>query len=96
MGSKLPGRSSARSLWPIVVGGGLIMGLALGVRHAQGIFLIPITMDHGWSREAFGFAIAIQNLVWGISQPFTGMIADRFGSRPSWSADCCAMAPGFC
>lgn len=81
MGSELPGRSSARRLWPIVVGGGLIMGLALGVRHAQGIFLIPITMDHGWSREAFGLAIAIQNLVWGISQPFTGMIADRFGSR---------------
>jgi MFS family permease len=65
----------------IVVAGGLVMGLALGVRHAQGIFLMPITLDRGWSREAFGFAIAVQNLVWGLAQPITGMIADRFGSR---------------
>ncbi len=64
-----------------VIAGGLVMGLALGIRHAQGIFLVPVTMDRGWSREAFGFAIAIQNLVWGIAQPFTGMIADRYGSR---------------
>ncbi|MGE5493399.1 MAG: MFS transporter [Actinomycetota bacterium] len=65
----------------IVVAGGLVMGLALGVRHAQGIFLMPITLERGWSREAFGFAIAVQNLVWGLAQPITGMIADRFGSR---------------
>jgi predicted MFS family arabinose efflux permease len=63
-----------------VVAGGLVMGLALGVRHAQGIFLVPITMDRAWSREAFGMAIAVQNLIWGLAQPFTGMIADRFGS----------------
>lgn len=67
--------------WMLVVAGGLVMGLALGVRHAQGIFLVPITVDRGWSREAFGFAIALQNLVWGLAQPFTGMIADRFGAR---------------
>lgn len=67
--------------WLVVVAGGLIMGLALGVRHAQGIFLVPITLDRGWSREAFGFAIAMQNLIWGLAQPITGMIADRFGSR---------------
>jgi len=68
--------------WLIVICGGLIMGLALGVRHTQGIFLMPITLDKGWSRETFGFAIAIQNLIWGLAQPVTGMIADRFGSRP--------------
>ena len=67
--------------WLIVVAGGLIMGMGLGVRHAQGIFQLPIVLDRGWSREAFGFAIALQNLVWGIAQPLTGMIADRFGSR---------------
>ncbi|NML26469.1 MFS transporter [Zoogloea dura] len=67
--------------WMLVVAGGLVMGLALGVRHAQGIFLVPVTLDRGWSREAFGFAIALQNLVWGLAQPFTGMIADRFGAR---------------
>ena len=56
------------------------MGVALGVRHVQGLFLVPVTMDRGWSRETFGLAMAVQNLTWGIAQPFTGMIADRFGS----------------
>lgn len=68
-----------RLLWAIV-SGGIIMGLALGARHVQGLFLVPMTLDRGWSREAFGFALAMQNLVWGLAQPFTGMIADRFGS----------------
>lgn len=66
--------------WILVVAGGVIMGMALGVRHVQGLFMQPVTMDRGWSREAFGFALAIQNLMWGLVQPFTGMIADRFGS----------------
>jgi len=67
--------------WAYVVAGGLIMGLALGIRHATGIFQVPITMSNGWTREAFGFSIAVQNLVWGLAQPLTGMLADRFGSR---------------
>jgi MFS family permease len=58
----------------------VIIGAALGIRHVQGLFLQPVTLDRGWSREAFSFAIAMQNLVWGLTQPFTGMIADRFGS----------------
>jgi MFS family permease len=57
------------------------MGMALGVRHAFGIFLFPVTMEYGWSREIFSFAIALQNLVWGLAQPLVGMIADRFGAR---------------
>lgn len=69
-----------RSLWIPILAGGLIMGLALGVRHVQGLFLLPVTMDRGWSREMFGFAMAVQNLTWGLAQPFTGMIADRYGS----------------
>lgn len=68
------------SLWIPILAGGLIMGLALGVRHVQGLFLLPVTMDRGWSREMFGFAMAVQNLTWGLAQPFTGMIADRYGS----------------
>jgi MFS family permease len=69
-----------RQRWLIVVAGGAIMGAALGVRHVQGLFLQPITLDQGWSREVFGFTLAMQNLVWGLAQPFTGMIADRYGS----------------
>ncbi|MCR1765991.1 MFS transporter [Burkholderia glumae] len=66
--------------WLLVIAGGVVMGGALGVRSVQGLFQVPVTLDHGWSREAFGLAFALQNLIWGISQPFTGMIADRFGS----------------
>lgn len=69
-----------RLLWAVLCGG-LVMGLALGVRHVQGLFLVPMTMDRDWSREAFGFALALQNLAWGLAQPFTGMVADRFGAR---------------
>lgn len=67
-------------LWLLVLAGGIVMGLALGVRHVQGLFLLPVSMDRGWSRETFAMAMAVQNLTWGIAQPFTGMIADRFGS----------------
>lgn len=67
--------------WVVVTAGGLVLGLAMGVRHAQGLFLLPVTLERGWSREAFGFALAVQNLAWGLAQPFTGMLADRFGAR---------------
>lgn len=54
--------------------------LSLGIRHGFGIFLRPMTLDLQWSRATFAFAIALQNLVWGFSQPFVGMVADRFGA----------------
>ncbi len=76
---------SAQPWWrdplAVVLAGGIVMGLSLGVRHAFGIFLVPITMDHGWPRETFSFAIALQNIVWGIMQPLVGMVADRYSSR---------------
>ncbi|MEO1637633.1 MAG: MFS transporter [Pseudomonadota bacterium] len=62
--------------------GALILLLSLGIRHAFGLFLQPVSMAQGWGRETFAFAMALQNLVWGASQPFTGMIADRFGAKP--------------
>jgi MFS family permease len=67
--------------WVVVTAGGIVVGLAMGVRHILGMFMVPITLERGWSREAFGFAVAVQNLAWGLSQPFVGMIADRIGSR---------------
>ncbi|CAN7689616.1 MFS transporter [Pseudorhodoferax sp. LjRoot39] len=66
--------------WVLVLAGGLVMGLALGVRHVQGLFMLPMTQDRGWTRETFALALAAQNLVWGLAQPFTGMLADRFGA----------------
>lgn len=65
-----------------LVCGSLILLVSLGVRHTFGLFLQPVTMDQGWGRETFAFAIALQNLVWGASQPFTGVIADRYGAKP--------------
>lgn len=59
----------------------LILTLSLGTRHSFGLFLQPMSMANGWGREVFGFAVALQNLLWGLSQPFTGMLADRFGAR---------------
>lgn len=68
--------------WWALVCGGLTMGLALGVRHVQGLFMLPVTLERGWSREVFALALALQNLVWGLAQPLAGMWADRAGSRP--------------
>ena len=64
----------------VLVCGGVILTLAMGIRHGFGLFLQPISADMGWGRETFALAIAVQNLVWGATQPFTGMIAARFGS----------------
>lgn len=54
--------------------------LSLGIRHGFGIFLQPMSMDLQWSRSTFALAIALQNLVWGLTQPVLGMIADRYGA----------------
>src|SRR6516162_881258 len=56
---------SARARWLSVLAAGLIMGAALGIRNVQGLYLLPVTMDRGWTREAFSFAVAMQNLVTG-------------------------------
>jgi MFS family permease len=77
-----------------VLCGGIIMGLALGVRHVQGLFMLPMTSARGWGREEFALALALQNLVWGLAQPFTGMIADRYGSRRVLFGACLLYALG--
>lgn len=78
----------------IVVCGGIIMGMALGVRHVQGLFLLPMTFAHGWTRQQFALAIALQNLAWGLLMPFTGMIADKFGTAKVLLAGCLMYAVG--
>ena len=65
-----------------LVCGSLILFFSLGIRHTFGLFLQPVTLGQEWGRETFAFAIALQNLIWGASQPFTGMISDRFGAKP--------------
>jgi predicted MFS family arabinose efflux permease len=58
----------------------LILMLAMGVRQTMGLFLPQMTVAHGWSRDEFAFAIALQNILWGLFVPFAGAIADRFGA----------------
>jgi len=52
----------------------------MGIRHGFGLWLLPITQAQGWTRETFSFALAIQNLSWGVFGIFAGMLADRFGA----------------
>lgn len=68
------------SMTQVLLCGGLIVTLAMGIRHGFGLWLQPVTMAHGWSRETFAFAIAIQNLAWGVAGPVAGGLADRFGA----------------
>ncbi|WP_409519193.1 MFS transporter [Pseudomonas sp. MSSRFD41] len=67
------------SSW-VLLGSALILALSLGIRHGFGLFLPPMSAQFGWGREVFAFAIALQNLIWGLAQPFTGALADRFGA----------------
>ena len=67
-------------MWQVLVCGALIVTLSMGIRHGFGLWLQPITMDRGWSRETFAFALAVQNLAWGLAGPVAGMWADRYGA----------------
>jgi predicted MFS family arabinose efflux permease len=60
--------------------GAFIVLLSFGIRSSFGLFLQPMSLDLGWGREVFALAIAIQNLLWGLSQPFVGAIADKWGT----------------
>ena len=67
-------------MWQVLVCGAAIVTLSMGIRHGFGLWLQPITQAQGWTRETFAFAIAVQNLSWGVFGIFAGMIADRFGA----------------
>ena len=54
--------------------------MSFGPRSSLGFFLTPISAANHWGRDVFAFALALQNLLWGIGQPLAGMIADRFGA----------------
>jgi MFS family permease len=64
----------------VLLCGAAIVTLSMGIRHGFGLWLQPITMDRGWTRETFAFALAVQNLSWGIAGPFAGALADRYGA----------------
>lgn len=68
------------SIARVLLCGGAVVTLSMGIRHGFGLWLQPITQEMGWTRESFAFALAVQNLSWGLIGIFTGMLADRFGA----------------
>jgi MFS family permease len=75
-----PTAATWRTPLVIVVCGCLIGMLTFGPRSTFGFFMQPMSREFSWGRDVFGLALAIQNLLWGIGQPISGAIADRFGS----------------
>ncbi len=73
-----------RSSWrtPIVVlgCGTVVLLLSFGIRTSFGLFLQPVSDSFGWGRGVFATAMAIQNLMWGLAQPFAGALADKYGA----------------
>jgi len=78
----------------IVLSGCLISVLTFGPRSSLGLFLTPLSQANGWGRDVFSLAIAIQNLLWGVGQPFAGAIADKFGAPRVLSAGAALYALG--
>jgi MFS family permease len=81
--SSMPERSGGSSrVSPelALLAGCLIALVSFGPRASAGLFQVPMTAEYGWGRDIFGLAIAVQNLLWGVGQPFAGAVADRFGA----------------
>src|SRR5258708_18998983 len=76
--------STAAGTWrtPIlIIGFGCLISLmSFGPRSSLGFFLTPMSFANHWGRDVFAFALALQNLLWGIGQPIAGVIADRYGT----------------
>lgn len=66
---------------PVLIAGCIVIIISFAIRASFGVFQIPIAQEFNWPRAEFSFAIAIQNLFWGIGQPIFGAIAERIGDR---------------
>ncbi|MDB5729544.1 MAG: transporter [Noviherbaspirillum sp.] len=75
-----PTASRDSQLKTVLIATGVVLTIGLGVRHGLGFWMQPISQTHGWTRETFSMAMALQNLMWGLFGPFAGMAADRYGT----------------
>ena len=75
-----PGTPKTLTTAQVLICGAAILTLSMGIRHGFGLWLLPITQARDWTRESFSFAIAIQNISWGLAGIFAGMVADKFGA----------------
>ncbi|MZR13559.1 MFS transporter [Maritimibacter sp. DP07] len=73
--------NNARLVSPVLVAGCIIIMVSFAIRASFGVFQIPIADEFGWARAEFSFAIAVQNLAWGIGQPIFAAIAEKVGDR---------------
>ncbi len=76
--SAVPSRAVTPLL--VLICGGMILFLNLGIRQSFGLFIEPMRLELGWAVGTFSLAFALQNLMWGVTQPFFGAIADRYGA----------------
>ncbi len=92
------GKTAAIGAWRtplvVVICGCLIAAISFGPRSALGFFLTPLSQENHWGRDVFAFALAIQNLLWGVGQPFAGAVADRFGAPKVLAAGAACYALG--
>jgi len=83
-----------RQMLVLLILSGVIISICMGLRQSLGLFMRPMGLDLGISAATFGFSIALQNIVWGLSQPFVGALADRYGPRPVLVATALTYAAG--
>src|SRR2546430_4931290 len=83
-----------RAMLVLIVLSGLIISICMGLRQSLGLFMRAMTLELGISAATFGVSIALQNIVWGLSQPFIGAAADRYGPRPVLIATALVYAAG--
>ena len=95
VGARMDGGSGRTGISPtrqqqvaILLGASVMLSISMGMRQSFGLFVLPVTRDLGFSVADFTFAMALQNLIWGIAQPFVGAYADRYGSRPVMMFGC--------
>lgn len=77
----MPESQFSKQLIYMLIGAAIILALSLGVRHAFGLYLVPMSSEFHWGHNVFSLAIAMQNLIWGAVQPITGAMADKYGSK---------------
>ncbi|MGD9785234.1 MAG: MFS transporter [Hyphomicrobiaceae bacterium] len=77
-----PAAASRRGLplWAVILAAAAIAAIGMGLRQVMGLYLKPVSETLGLGREAFAMAIAISNIVWGVSAPFTGAVSDKYGT----------------
>jgi MFS family permease len=73
-------RSQGMAVLVVLASGGMLLALQMGLRQSLGLFLLPMTQALGWSASVFTLAIGLQQLLWGVTQPFAGIVADRWGT----------------